>query len=102
MTSSESSNYKPIGKKGVISYSGKDLLGREGYGSVHRGSFKGREVAVKRIQLIDCVGKEREIELQFDLHHKNVLKILKVDEKTTFSGFRFYSIRLFVTNKFVI
>ncbi len=83
MTAIESP-YRSVGEKGIINYAGKLLLGRGGYGSVHPGSLNGREVAVKRIQLIDCVGEEREIKLQVGLDHDNVVKILEVDKDDIF------------------
>ena len=59
-----------------------ELLGRGGFGRVNVGSYEGKRVAVKIIQsdLLEKCGKE--IELQKDLDHPNVLKMLSVEEDT--------------------
>jgi hypothetical protein len=62
------------------SYLRKDRLGKGAYGIVFLGSHQGEEVAVKRLEL-DRLGREdREIKLQIELEHDNVLKILAIHE----------------------
>ena len=56
-----------------------ELLGRGGYGRVNVGWYKDEKVAVKIIQsdfLDEC---DNEIELQKNLDHPNVLKLLAVE-----------------------
>ncbi len=85
--------YKTIGEKGTISYLRKDVLGRGLYGSIHPGIFNGQKVTVNKIQLTDSAG-DCEIELQMNLNHQNVLKILEVDKDDEFR----FSIHVFVPN----
>ena len=56
-----------------------ELLGTGGFGKVHVGKYKNEKVAVKIIQsdfLDEC---DNEIELQKNLDHPNVLKLLAVE-----------------------
>jgi len=63
----------------------ENQLGRGGYGAVYRGMFNGNAVAVKVIVKLhsdDERNKEqkREMEEHLRLNHKNVLKLLHVDD----------------------
>ena len=63
-----------------LSYDSSKVLGRGGDGRVvYNGTYKGKDVAVKRIQLETLPGKDEDREeKQLDLDHDNVLKILGV------------------------
>ncbi len=52
-------------------------LGQGGYGSVFPGTFRGRQVAVKRVALIDADEKEENALQQLD--HFNVVKLYHVE-----------------------
>ena len=71
-----------------------ELLGKGGFGKVNVGSYEGKKVAVKIIQsdLLEKCGKE--IELQKDLDHPNVLKLLTVEEDTERNGSRYKKRRI--------
>ena len=71
-----------------------ELLGRGGFGKVNVGSYEGKTVAVKIIQS-DLLEKcDKEIELQKDLDHLNVLKLLTVEEDTERNGTRYKKRRI--------
>ncbi len=61
-------------------YMRRDRLGMGSFAIVFLGSYKGKEVAVKRIEIDRVDPDDREVKLQIDLEHDNVLKILSVDE----------------------
>ncbi len=64
------------------SYMKRDILGKGTFGIVFRGSYRDEEAAVKRLELARLMdaGDDREVKLQIDLEHDNVLRILSVDE----------------------
>ena len=71
-----------------------ELLGKGGFGKVNVGSYEGKKVAVKIIQS-DLLEKcDKEIELQKDLDHPNVLKLLTVEEDTERNGSRYKKRRI--------
>jgi serine/threonine-protein kinase/endoribonuclease IRE1 len=76
-------SYKKIGKTG-IKYTRENLLGQGNFGSVYLGIYNDQQVAVKRILLNRYEKEEREVNLQQNLDHENVLKILKVEEDDDF------------------
>ena len=63
---------------GKIKYDKKNVLGR-GISTVYGGTFEDKPVAVKRIERRHC--NDREIEAQLKLDHKNVVKMLTVEEE---------------------
>ncbi len=75
--------FKKIGNTG-IKYSRENPLGQGTYGSVYLGIYNDQQVAVKRIELKQSKKEEREADLQQNLDHENVLKILKVEEDDDF------------------
>ena len=79
-------SFKKIGDTG-IEYSKQNLLGKGTFGAVYLGVYNGEKVAVKKILLNRSENEEREVDLQKILNHKNVLKILKVEED---EDFRYY------------
>lgn len=83
-----------------ISYSREDMLGRGTYGTVHRGIFEGKEVAIKKIQLDFSVKKkDSEVKNQLVASHKNVVQVLKADVQD--SDFRFFYTIPFVFKVFL-
>ena len=71
-----------------------ELLGRGGFGKVNVGSYERMKVAVKIIHS-DLLEKcDKEIELQKDLDHPNVLKLLTVEEDTERNGSRYKKRRI--------
>ncbi len=77
----EKLSYTKVGGKG-ISYARDAVLGKGGFAIVYRGFYKGKEVAVKRIELNRT--EDREVDLQHSLTHENVLKILEEDKNDDF------------------
>ncbi len=65
-----------------IEFNPKDRLGKGSHGSVFSGKFDGRQIAVKRIQLIDT--DEREEEALQRLNHLNVVKLFHVENHEAF------------------
>jgi serine/threonine-protein kinase/endoribonuclease IRE1 len=57
-------------------------LGEGGYGTVFRGKFKGRQVAVKRV-LMNLVSDNEEINLQ-QLDHPNIIKLFHSEKNDDF------------------
>jgi serine/threonine protein kinase len=49
-------------------------LGQGGYGAVFPGTFRGKKVAVKRVQLIDATNENEENILQ-KLNHPNIVRL---------------------------
>ncbi len=74
-------------KKSGTSYQRKDVLGKGNFGIVFLGSHKGKQVAVKRLDLHRLDPEDREVNLHMKLEHDNVLKILSVDEDDEFRQF---------------
>jgi serine/threonine protein kinase len=60
-----------------IEFNRQVRLGRGGFGSVFPGTFQGREVAIKRVELINATDNEEEALKQLD--HPNVIKLFHVD-----------------------
>ncbi len=61
-------------------------LGKGGYGHVYRGTFSGRDVAIKKVQIDDPTPDRvaREYENMRMLDHPNVLKLLYWEDKGEF------------------
>ncbi|XP_045027701.1 serine/threonine-protein kinase/endoribonuclease IRE2 [Daphnia magna] len=75
------------GKK--ITFERNATLGEGAYGSVFRGKFEGRQVAVKRI-LLNKINKNEEECLQ-KLKHLNIIKLFHIESD---NDFRFYALEL--------
>jgi serine/threonine protein kinase len=60
-----------------IEFNSQVLLGRGGFGSVFPGTFQGREVAIKRVELINATDNEEEALKQLD--HPNIVKLFHVE-----------------------
>lgn len=69
-----------MNKKTGTYYVKKDVLGVGSFGIVFRGSHRGVDVAVKRIELHRLDPEEREAKSQMKLEHENVLKIFTVEK----------------------
>lgn len=69
---------------GNIEFEKTDVLGRGGFGVVYRGTYNGEIIAVKRIILENVDPLNREVMLQTQLDHVNVLKILTVEQSSDF------------------
>lgn len=67
-----------------ISYDRNEILGTGGFGTVFLGSYNGKQVAVKRIELQRLDPKDREVTLQKQLNHENVMAILAVEHDVDF------------------
>ena len=65
-----------------------DQLGKGGFGLVYRGTFRGRDVAIKKVRINDPTPEKaaREYDVILKLDHPNVLKLLHVKKM---NGFRF-------------
>ena len=72
----------PMSKEPAVIYDRKRVLGRGHYGTVFLGTLDGMEVAVKRIQILDCKPQEENTMGIFD--HENVLKLIRVKEDEDF------------------
>ncbi|XP_046460725.1 uncharacterized protein LOC124207369 isoform X2 [Daphnia pulex] len=68
----------------TISYDRREILGTGGFGTVFLGSYDGKQVAVKRIELQRLDPKDREVTLQKQLNHENVMAILAVEHDVDF------------------
>lgn len=75
--------YKKIGDTG-IQYAKEEVLGRGTFGIVYLGIFNEEEIAVKKILLNLSEKEGREVDLQKNLSHENVLKICRVVEDDDF------------------
>lgn len=60
------------------------ILGRGKYGTVFKGTYNSKTVAVKRVQLIDIEQTQNEEKALNDLEHPNVIKLLYSESKTDF------------------
>ena len=60
-----------------------ELIGTGGFGTVHRGTLRGSEVAIKKVQIDRLTPKraDREFDVMRMLDHPNVLKLLHVEER---------------------
>ena len=72
----------PLNFSGQITIIRNEELGKGSYGKVFVGIYNGDRVAVKRIEhhLVD----NREVEVQIQLRHENVVNILTVEEDLDF------------------
>ncbi len=66
-----------------IELNNKVRLGEGGYGSVFPGTFQGRAVAVKRVQLIDA-SDDNEKSILMQLDHPNIVKCFHYDTDDNF------------------
>ena len=60
------------------------ILGEGRYGTVFEGVWRGKPVAIKRIQLSDIASSEREEEALKKLDHPNIIKLLHVESDSKF------------------
>ena len=60
------------------------ILGKGKYGTVFEGVWREKPVAIKRIQLSDIKSNEREEAALQKLDHSNVIKLLHVENDSTF------------------
>jgi serine/threonine protein kinase len=58
-------------------------LGSGGYSFVFAGTYKGKVVAVKRIQLLNA-GDDNEVKVMQQLDHPNIVKLLHVENNDDF------------------
>ena len=59
-----------------IKYNRDEILGKGAYAFVFKGTFHGRQVAVKRVQLLDInEDNEREMLAMKKLNHQNVVQL---------------------------
>jgi serine/threonine protein kinase len=58
-------------------------LGSGGYSHVFAGTYKGKDVAVKRIQLLDAAD-DNEVKVMQQLDHPNIVKLLHVENNDDF------------------
>ncbi|XP_046654296.1 serine/threonine-protein kinase/endoribonuclease IRE1-like isoform X2 [Daphnia pulicaria] len=68
-----------------IEFNSQVLLGRGGFGSVFPGTFQGRKVAIKRVELVNATDNEEEALKQLD--HPNIVKLFHVDCNKDFKYF---------------
>jgi serine/threonine protein kinase len=66
-----------------IQFDDKVRLGEGGYGTVFSGTFRGNEVAVKRVLVIDATNKNEEKFMQ-QLNHPNIVKLFHFYSDNTF------------------
>lgn len=69
---------------GNIQFNKEDVLGKGGFAVVYRGIYNNDIIAVKRIVLENVDPLNREVTLQTQLDHENVLKILAVEQSDDF------------------
>ncbi|KAI9550630.1 hypothetical protein GHT06_000621 [Daphnia sinensis] len=69
------------------------LLGQGGFGTVFKGKFGGREVAVKRVELRHV--NKREEEAMLKLEHPNIVKLLHCEKD---NDFMYYALELCVAS----
>ncbi|KAK4011162.1 hypothetical protein OUZ56_020276 [Daphnia magna] len=69
------------------------LLGRGGFAYVFKGKFGGREVAVKRVELLEV--DEREEEAMLKLEHPNIVKLFHCEKD---NHFMYYALELCVAS----
>ena len=67
-------------KSGKIRYS-DEKLGQGGFGSVYKGVYQSKDVAVKIISFSVVEKNDNEVDLHRKLDHKNVLKLLAVENE---------------------
>ncbi len=75
-----------INDRKMFSYCRKDIIGCGRYGVVFRGRFSGRDVAVKRIQLLDANNESnsRELPNLRQLKHDNIVELFHVEDNDDF------------------
>jgi serine/threonine protein kinase len=89
--------YKKIGDTG-IQYAKEDVLGRGTFGIVYLGIFNEEKIAVKKILLNLSEKEGREVDLQKNLSHENVLKICRVVEDDDFR-YLIYACKMCITKE---
>ena len=62
----------------------KKILGEGRYGIVFEGVWSDKPVAIKRIQLTHIASIKREEDALLKLNHPNVIKLLHVENDSTF------------------
>jgi serine/threonine protein kinase len=67
-----------------ISIDRKTILGKGGYGIVFRGKWNSKEVAVKRIPIVNVQNNKGEEEALQNLDHPNVVKLYHVESDSDF------------------
>ncbi|KAK4014950.1 hypothetical protein OUZ56_027462 [Daphnia magna] len=69
------------------------VLGQGGFAAVFKGKFGGREVAVKRVELLKV--DKREEDAMLKLEHPNIVKLLHVEKD---NDFKYYALELCVAS----
>jgi serine/threonine protein kinase len=66
---------------GELQFDRRNVLGQGGYGIVYAGTFEGKKVAVRRIQLMDSnPTNNREVLNQQLLNHPNIMQFIHFEK----------------------